>query len=104
MIRKVLIDLGFNCNSETEEPVDIVKSVMEKIKNFCEREGAKKPTERFNTNDNSLYINIEIPVADIDASKVLETKLDNNLGQFPPLWENLRRFNYLSEPDPIEEG
>jgi len=100
---KVLIDLGFDCNSETEEPIDIAKSAMQKIKNFLEGEGAPEPAERFGSLDSSLYVNILIPVADIDAGKILETKLDNNLGQFPPLLNNFRRFNYLSEPDPIDE-
>ena len=101
MQRKILIDLGFDCSSGTDDPVDIAKEVMTKIKNFCQGEGAEKPDERFNTNNNSLYVNIKIP-GDIDKGKVLETKLDNNLDQFPPLFDNLRRFVYMSEPDPIE--
>lgn len=99
--KTVSIDLGFNCNSETSRPLDIADSAIDRINAFLEGEPGDPPIgeafERFSSEDNSLYVNILIPVSGIAAAASLETKLDNNLGNFPPLLNHLRRFDYYSE-------
>jgi len=106
--KNVSIDLGFDCSSAAENPWNIADSAVDKINAFLAGEGGDPPigtaTERFNSTDGSLFVNIQIAVSDIDQAKSLEQKLDNNLGQFPPLLNDLRRFVYMSDPVPeIEE-
>lgn len=107
--RIVSIDLAFVCSSETQNPWDIADATVDKINAFLAGDGDDPPIgtahENFNSRDGNLYVNIEIPVSDIDQAKSLETKLNNNLENFPPLFHNQRRFNYWSVPAPVvEEG
>lgn len=99
----VSIDLGFDCSSETERPWDIADAAIDRINAFLEGEPGQPPigvaTQNFKSGSSSLYVNIKIPVLGINAAAQFETRLDNNLESFPPLLNNLRRFNYWSEID-----
>lgn len=101
----VSIDLGFDCSSETERPWDVADDAIDRINNFLSSSApGGVSTQRFSSEENSLYVNISIPVDDIDAAKALETILDNSLPGFPPLLNNLRRFVYISKEvgEPVE--
>jgi len=90
---RVMIDLAFDCNHETIDPWTIANGAVQKIKNFLQGEDGHSE-ESFNSVSNILFMNVYIDVPDIDKAKTLETKLKNNLDQFPPIANDTRAFNY----------
>lgn len=104
--KTVEIDLAFDCTppeGSEEIPTDIMVSTLNKINNFLAGEIAKPPDERFVTTTNVLHVRLNIDVIDIDYAKMLETKLINNIGSFPPEIPNVQKFNYFRVPITTEE-
>ena len=97
-MKLVEIYLPLDCSSETIDPWTIANQTIVKIKNFLEGIAGADSEEKFDSKSSILEVFLTIPVNNIDAAKAVETKLENNIAQFPPIPKAYARwFKYLSQ-------
>jgi hypothetical protein len=104
--KKAIISLSFLCSDEmegetvTKKARDVASSAMAIIDNFIsgqpEGSTAQERTAPIGA-DRRMDVTITVVVDAIAAAASLETLVNNNLGLFPPMIPNTKRFVYLSE-------
>jgi hypothetical protein len=105
--KTVSIDLTFDCTPPPDGRAwDVADQVMDRINNFIDGEPAGSyANEDFRGGTKKLVVNIQIPVPDIAYAATIETKLENNIGLFPPISNYEKRLIYISQEiaDPEDE-